>query len=122
MLNDGHFAFASNCPIPAVLLNPRFPWHRENNTFSDVRGAENSTERSGRNAFKAFKMAKEVPLPYMNGGSPTALFLPFTTGYRKTLSLTAIVDDATAFKILSEDGTRLIATNVLQNGNASHLQ
>jgi xanthine dehydrogenase accessory factor len=48
----------------------------ENLIFSlekNKNGAENCTSAEGLNAFIAFRMAKKVPMPYIKGGSPTAL-------------------------------------------------
>jgi hypothetical protein len=49
--------------------------YRESKTFSGVIGAENAGEAEGLKALIAFRNAKKDPIPYIKGGSPTALDL-----------------------------------------------
>lgn len=47
--------------------------YRSSRTRSGVRGACRRRPAPGRNAFMALRMAKNTPMPYISGGSPTAL-------------------------------------------------
>ena len=49
------------------------PGCRSSSTRSGVMGASRRRSAPGRNAFIALRMAKNRPMPYIRGGSPTAL-------------------------------------------------
>ena len=65
--SGGNRIFNHHFTLFNILLGYKFI-----NTFSGVMGEEKDGRANGLNVLMAFRRAKNAPIPYIKGGSPTA--------------------------------------------------